>query len=156
MISPDRPKNTCKESNGGPLHVLSRMRQADQRHREILHSLGGTPIAGIAATGMGRSVTQLPSGPDTGREPLRLRLAACGNRAGPSGSSPSRREECSPIAMRMTRVTGRVSAGTLLYMPPEQLRGGKLSPASDVYSLTASLYECLAGHPPFHSGSVEY
>lgn len=56
----------------------------------------------------------------------------------------------------MTRVTGRVSVGTLLYMSPQQVRGGKLSPASDVYSLAASVYECMAGHPPFHSGSVEY
>jgi F-box protein 11 len=56
----------------------------------------------------------------------------------------------------MTRMTGRASAGTLLYMSPEQIRGTRLTVASDIYSLAATLYECLAGHPPFHAGSIEY
>ena len=53
-----------------------------------------------------------------------------------------------------TRVTGQETSGTLLYCSPEQYNGRSLTPASDVYSFAATLYECLAGHPPFWQGSI--
>ena len=56
----------------------------------------------------------------------------------------------------MTRVTGKLSSGTLLYMSPEQLNGDPPKPAQDVYSFAAMLYECLNGEPPFSRGNVEY
>jgi len=56
----------------------------------------------------------------------------------------------------MTRITGKETSGTLLYMAPEQFRGGEPDHRSDIYSLTASIYECLSGHPPFWRGSIEY
>ena len=59
------------------------------------------------------------------------------------------------IQETMTRVTGKLSSGTLLYMSPEQLRGLPPKPAQDVYSFAAMVYECMAGHPPFYRGAIE-
>ena len=39
--------------------------------------------------------------------------------------------------------------GTAAYIAPEQVRGGGLSPATDVYGLATMLYELLAGELPF-------
>ncbi len=48
-----------------------------------------------------------------------------------------------------------IPAGTLLYVAPEQIAGAPASPASDVYSATATFYECVTGHPPFSGESAE-
>jgi serine/threonine-protein kinase len=47
----------------------------------------------------------------------------------------------------MTRV-GDV-LGTPAYIAPEQVRGGQLSPATDVYAVATMLYELMAGDLPF-------
>ena len=47
----------------------------------------------------------------------------------------------------LTRVGDVV--GTPAYIAPEQVRGGKLSPATDVYALATMLYELIAGVFPF-------
>jgi ABC-type transport system substrate-binding protein len=39
--------------------------------------------------------------------------------------------------------------GSLDYAAPEQFEGGTLTPATDLYSLGAVLYECLTGEAPF-------
>ena len=48
-----------------------------------------------------------------------------------------------------------VPAGTLLYAAPEQIAGAPASPAGDVYSATATFYECLTGRPPFSGESAD-
>src|SRR5579864_3617707 len=48
-----------------------------------------------------------------------------------------------------------IPAGTLSYAAPEQMRGAPATPASDVYSATATFYECLTGRPPFSADSAE-
>lgn len=60
------------------------------------------------------------------------------------------------IQETMTRMTGKLSSGTLLYMSPEQLRGRAPQAAQDVYSFAAMAYECLTGAPPFSRGQVEW
>ena len=50
-------------------------------------------------------------------------------------------------------MTGTIM-GTPAYMAPEICKGGEPVPASDVYSLGCSLFDSLAGRPPFRSGSA--
>lgn len=44
--------------------------------------------------------------------------------------------------------------GTVDYLAPELIRGGGAAPASDVYSLGCTVYECLIGAPPFAEKSL--
>jgi len=53
-----------------------------------------------------------------------------------------------------TRFTGEMTCGTLLYMSPEQLLGDEVDARSDVYSLSATVYELLSGTPPFYEGAL--
>ncbi|TVR48025.1 MAG: serine/threonine protein kinase, partial [Puniceicoccaceae bacterium] len=46
--------------------------------------------------------------------------------------------------------------GTLPFMSPQQLAGDPPSAADDIYALGATLYECLTGRPPFHSGYLPH
>ena len=59
------------------------------------------------------------------------------------------------IQETMTRVTGKMSSGTLLYMSPEQLNGDMPKKEQDIYSFAAMVYECLKGEPPFCRGAIE-
>jgi eukaryotic-like serine/threonine-protein kinase len=50
----------------------------------------------------------------------------------------------------VTSLTGVNSiVGTALYMAPEQVAKGNVTPATDIYALGAVGYHCLAGRPPF-------
>src|ERR671916_2261477 len=45
--------------------------------------------------------------------------------------------------------------GTAAYSSPEQLRGERVTPKSDVYSLGATLYHAAVGEQPFSGNSIE-
>lgn len=45
-------------------------------------------------------------------------------------------------------------SGTLPYMSPEQLSGAPADTSQDIYSLAATAYECIIGHPPFYKGDI--
>ena len=49
----------------------------------------------------------------------------------------------------LSRMTGSFGSGTLLYMSPEHLNGEVPDERSDQYSLAVTIYELLAGRPPF-------
>jgi serine/threonine protein kinase len=51
------------------------------------------------------------------------------------------------VAIKAGKATS--TAGTPLYMAPEQWRGAPASPATDVYAATAVFFECLTGKTPF-------
>ena len=50
---------------------------------------------------------------------------------------------------------GRRTSGTLVYMSPQQLDGGRATSLDDIYSLGATIYELLTGKPPFYSGNID-
>ena len=131
------------------------------------------PVAGQVARQTG-SVTQLPGGNPTER--VEVAQDAAANTPVAGGSSPTRTQtlkDQTPRANYIPKVTdfgvakqttaeesGMTNTGAIVgtpsYMPPEQAAGRirDISPASDVYSLGAILYETLVGRPPFRAANI--
>jgi serine/threonine protein kinase len=53
-------------------------------------------------------------------------------------------------------LTGAGVAGTVLYMSPEQLRGDRVTAASDIYSFAIVGYEMVTGRRPFNPDTVAH
>ena len=72
-------------------------------------------------------------------------------------ASSGGREHCYLGDFGLTKRTGSLSGvsatgevvGTLDYVAPEQITGGEVGAAADLYSLACVLYECLTGQSPF-------
>jgi serine/threonine-protein kinase len=59
------------------------------------------------------------------------------------------------VARVLDEETGATTlAATPAFAAPEVLRGGKPTPASDVYSLACLAFEMLTGHPPYEGGNA--
>ncbi len=56
-------------------------------------------------------------------------------------------------SMHLTQ-TGEI-LGTAVYASPEQIKGEKIEPSTDIYSLGVIMYEALTGRPPF-TGTSPY
>ncbi|HEY2513177.1 MAG TPA: protein kinase [Polyangiaceae bacterium] len=54
---------------------------------------------------------------------------------------------------RLTATNNRI--GTPLYMSPEQIEHGTIGPAADLYALGVTLYQMIAGRPPFESSGIK-
>lgn len=61
----------------------------------------------------------------------------------------------SEILKSHSRISTTLSAGTLVYMSPEQIKGKDLGVEADIYSFGAMLYELISGNPPFYKGALE-
>ena len=53
-------------------------------------------------------------------------------------------------------ITGAGTAGTIVYMSPEQLRGEKVTAASDIYALAIIAYEMVTGRRPFAPDTIAH
>lgn len=49
-----------------------------------------------------------------------------------------------------------IVVGTVRYLSPEQIRGEEIGPSSDLYALGVTLYELVAGRPPFEAKDATF
>jgi serine/threonine protein kinase len=73
------------------------------------------------------------------------------------GNILAHRGHATLIDLSLARPPGRCAGGcgTDGYMAPEQIRGGHLAPATDVWGIGAVLYEAAIGRPAFDPGDDE-
>jgi serine/threonine-protein kinase len=135
----------------------STLREHVARHRPALRALLGLYIeaarglAAAHATGLSHRDFK----PDNVLVALdgRVRVADFGLAAAHAETQPAPGESGENALLRMTS-TGAL-LGTPAYMAPEQLRGERATGLSDQFSFCVSLWEAVAGRPPFAGDTVE-
>ncbi len=55
---------------------------------------------------------------------------------------------------QISALQARPGSGSPPYMSPQQVNGEPSTPADDIYSLGATIYDLLTGKPPFYSGDI--
>ena len=58
------------------------------------------------------------------------------------------------VAAEDAHLDGGLPTGTAVYMSPEQVRGQRLDPRTDIYSCGVVLFELLCGRPPFKADNA--
>ena len=71
------------------------------------------------------------------------------------GPGPAKLIDFGIVSRPHDAIAGDSSIGSLRFMSPEQLYGEALTPASDLFSLGAVLYDALTGRPPFAGETPE-
>jgi eukaryotic-like serine/threonine-protein kinase len=121
-------ESLAERLRGGPLPVAEARSVAEQ----LCQALAGAHVQGVVHCDV---------------KPANVLLAADGRvKIGDFGVAR--------LAESTSQAASATVAGTPRYMSPEQARGRRTTPATDVYSAGVVLYEMLAGEPPFMHGSA--
>ncbi len=123
-----------------------------QTLEDALQERGRLPLEEAASVGeqLGRSLSYAHSRRVIHRDikPANVFLAANGSvKLGDFGLARVLKE----VQIKSTEIKG-----TPLYMSPEQIRGSDIDFRADIYALGCTMYEALAGRPPFIEGEILY
>ena len=143
-----------------------RDQQAAKAYRLGLRTPPGQFVAGCNAMAFAHSRGRDAPRPEAGERHARQRTARPWSWTGawPESSAAARIRRTRTIGPEpLTRLGGRLDTrpgrplGTPAYMSPEQATAtsDQLGPASDVYSLGATLYCLLTGRPPLVGGGLD-
>ena len=136
-------------SNGDAHYIVMELLDRHRTLRERLEAEGPLPPAEVARIG-GDLLAGLKAVHDRG-------LVHCDVKPGNVmlGAGPAKLIDFGIATPPHDGIGGETSIGSLRFMSPEQLHGEALTPASDVFSLGAVLYDALTGRPPYPGETPE-
>ena len=136
-------------SDGDAHYIVMELLDRHRTLRERLEAEGPLPPAEVARIG-GDLLAGLKAVHDRG-------LVHCDVKPGNVmlGAGPAKLIDFGIATPPHDGIGGETSIGSLRFMSPEQLHGEALTPASDVFSLGAVLYDALTGRPPYPGETPE-